>query len=84
MGFSWHQFSFHRSERTEPVPSGPKASATLAWGKAPGPSGPIICGLKARAKRLIPNKPLIELHPIFRKHHAHLGLEISPLMVRGL
>jgi hypothetical protein len=74
----------YSSERTEPFPGGPKARATLAWGKAPGPSGPIICGLKARAKRLIPHKPLIELHSIFRKHHAHLRLEISPLMVRGL
>jgi hypothetical protein len=84
MEFSWHQFSFHRSERTEPVTSGLKARATLAWGNAPGPSDQIICGLKARAKRLIPHKPLIELHSIFRKHHAHLGLEISPLVVRGL
>jgi hypothetical protein len=106
MEFSCDQFSCHRSERIEPVPSGLKAHATLAWGRAPGPSRLIICGLKARAtlawgfapghrrlvmcglkaraKRLIPHKPLIELHSIFHKHHAHLGLEISPLMVRGL
>src|SRR6266550_5797775 len=91
-------FSCHRSERTEPIPSGLKARAILAWGKPGSPAGVLcplgwnapghncrtICGLKARAKRLIPHKPLIELHPIFRKHHAHLGLEISPLMVRGL
>ena len=55
MGFSWHKFSFHRSQRTEPVSRGPKARATLAWGNAPGPSGPIICGLKARAKCLVRN-----------------------------
>ena len=92
------RFSSHCSERTEPIPSGLKARAILAWGKPVSPAGVLcplgwnapghnrrtICGLKARAKRLIPHKPLIELHPIFRKHHAHLGLEISPLMVRGL
>src|SRR5260370_35110269 len=77
---------FHciRSERTEHVTSGLKARATLAWGNAPGPRPSASRGLKARAKRLIPDKPLIELHPILRKHHAHLGLEIPPLMVRGL
>jgi hypothetical protein len=74
----------YSSQRTEPFPGGPKARATLAWGKAPGPSGPIICGLKARAKCLIPHKPLIELHAVLRIHRTHLGLEISPLMVRGL
>src|SRR2546425_12812936 len=84
MGFSWYQFSFHRSERTGPISRGLKARATLAWGNAPGHRRLTIFGLKARAKYLIPNKPLVELHPIFRKHHAHLGLEISPLMVRGL
>jgi hypothetical protein len=55
MRFSWHQLSFHRSDRTEPVSNGLKARATLAWGKAPGPSGPTICGLKARAKCLVRN-----------------------------
>jgi hypothetical protein len=84
MRFSCRQFPCHLSERIEPVPSGLKARATLAWGNAPGPSGLIICGLKARAKRLIPNKPLVELHPIFRKNDAHLGLKISPLMVCSL
>ena len=98
MGFSWHQFSFHHSERTEPVTSGLKARATLAWGKPGSPAGVlcplgwnapghrrlIISGLKAPAKCLIPNKPLVESDAIFRKHHAHLGLEISSLMVRGL
>jgi hypothetical protein len=39
---------------------------------------------RPRAKRLIPHKPLIELHPILREHRPHLGLEIAPLMVRGL
>ena len=48
MGFSWHQFSFHRSERTEPVSRGLKARATLAWG-APGHNGQNPSGLKARA-----------------------------------
>src|SRR5271167_729627 len=74
----------YSSEKTEPLPGGPKARATLAWGSAPGHNRPALSGLKARAECLIPHKPLIELHPIFRKHHAHLGLEISPLMVRGL
>jgi hypothetical protein len=55
MRYSCRQFSCHRSERIEPSPSGPKARATLAWGNAPGPSGPIICGLKARAKCLVRN-----------------------------
>jgi hypothetical protein len=69
MGFSWHQFSFHRSERTEPVSRGLKARATLAWGKpgstagvlcprgwnAPGHNRPTIGGLKARAKCLVRN-----------------------------
>jgi hypothetical protein len=55
----------------------------MGW-NAPGHNRLNLCGLKARAKCLIPNKPLVELHPILRKHHAHLGLEISPLMVRSL
>jgi hypothetical protein len=55
MRFSWHQLSFHRSDRTEPASRGLKACATLAWGKTPGPSGPTICGLKARAKCLVRN-----------------------------
>jgi hypothetical protein len=78
------RLSCRRSQRIEPVPGGPKARATLAWGFAPRHNRLTIGGLKAHAKRLIPNKPLIELHSIFRKHHAQLGLEISPLMVRGL
>jgi hypothetical protein len=75
-----------------------KARATLAWGEAPGNRHAAIGGLKARAKsptrhklasptfhqKLIPHKPLIELHPILRKHRSHLGLEIPPLMVRDL
>jgi hypothetical protein len=45
----------HSSERTEPFPGGPTDRATLVWGNAPGPSGPIICGLKARAKCIARN-----------------------------
>ncbi|HWW96952.1 MAG TPA: hypothetical protein VNY74_04615 [Edaphobacter sp.] len=52
MGFSWHQFSFHRSEGTEPVSRGPKASATLAWGNTLGHNRRTLSGLKARAKCL--------------------------------
>src|SRR5271167_1610858 len=74
----------YSSEKTEPLPGGPKARATLAWGSAPGHNRPALSGLKARAECLIPHKPLVELHPIFRKHHAHLGLEIPPLMVCSL
>ncbi len=74
----------YRSKRTEPFPGGPKARVTIAWGIAPGPSGPTIRGPKARAKRLIPHKPLVELHSIFRKHHAHLCLKITPLVMRTL
>jgi hypothetical protein len=55
MRFSSHQFSCHRSRRIEPLPIGLKARATLAWSNAPGPSGPIICGLKARVKCLVRN-----------------------------
>ena len=84
MKFTWHPFSFRYSERTEPVPSGLKARFTLAWGEAPGHNNLSLGGLKARAKRLIPHKPLVELHPIFREHRPHLGLKISPLMMRGL
>ena len=67
---------FHciRSERTEPVPSGLKAHATLAWSK-PGSRAGVLCplgwnapghrrltlsGLKARAKCLIRNSQLHE------------------------
>src|SRR6266852_2513340 len=75
---------FHLSSRCKSVASGLKSRIILAWGKAPGTQPVTSRGLKARAKCLIPHKPLIELHPIFRKHHAHLGLEISPLVVRGL
>src|SRR5438270_5425078 len=84
MRFSCDQSSCHRSEQTEPVPGGLKARATLAWGAAPGPRPSASGGLKARAKCLIPHKPLIELHPIFRKYRPHLSLKISPLMMRGL
>ena len=75
-----------------------KARATLAWGEAPGQHHVAIGGLKARAnsptrhklasstfrEKSIPHEPLIELHPILHKHRPHLGLEIPPLMVRGL
>ncbi len=63
---------------------GPKARATLAWGKAPGSRRPTNCGLKARAKPLIPHKPLIERHTIFHKHRPHLRLKIPPLMMHLL
>jgi hypothetical protein len=44
------RFHLIRSERIEPVPSGPKARATLAWGNAPGHNRLTLSGLKARAK----------------------------------
>src|SRR5271170_1551475 len=75
-----------------------KARATLAWGEAPGHHHAAIGGLKARAKspirhklvspafqqKSIPYEPLVELHPILRKHRPHLGLEIPPLMACAL
>ncbi len=71
------------SDIPAPFPStcGLKARATLAWGKAPGPLPSANRGLKARAKRLIPYKPLIKRHTILRKHRPHLGLKIAPLMM---
>ena len=61
--------------------SGLKARATLAWGNAPGKRPFTDCGLKARAKRLIPRKPPIERNTVFGKHRPHLGLKIPPGMV---
>jgi hypothetical protein len=55
MRFSCRQFPCHLSERIEPVPSGLKARATLAWGNAPGHSRLANRGLKARAKCLVHN-----------------------------
>lgn len=55
MGSSWHQFSFHRSERTGPVSRGLKARATLARGEAPGRNPLTLSGLRARAKCLVRN-----------------------------
>ncbi len=66
------------------IPCGPTVRATLAWGNAPGH---LLCkyrGLKARAKRLIPNKPLIKAHPVFAKHRPHLRLKIPLLMMLRL
>jgi hypothetical protein len=61
MGFSCRKFCCHRSERTEPVTSGLKARATLAWGKpgwnAPGHRHLTNCGPKARATLAWGNAP---------------------------
>ena len=54
------RFHCHRSEQTEPIPSGLKARATLAWGNAPGHNRLTISGLKDRAKCLIRNSQLHE------------------------
>lgn len=64
--------------------SGPTARATLAWGNAPGHRTHKRCGLKARARRLIPHKPLIKADPILAKHRPHLRLEIRPPMMLRL
>jgi hypothetical protein len=48
MRFTCHKFGRHHSERTEPVPSGLKARATLAWGNAPGNQHLTNPGPKAR------------------------------------
>jgi hypothetical protein len=69
--------------RSAPNPA-PTARPILAWGNAPGTAAPQTRGLKARAKRLIPHKLLIECDAILRKHRPHLRLEITPLMMRGL
>jgi hypothetical protein len=74
----------HRSERTEPIPSGLKARDPIAWGNAPGHRRLIICGLKARDQCLVPNKPLVEGNAVFRVHRPHLGLKITPLVMGNL
>lgn len=71
-------------QSTAPSFKGLKARSTIAWGKAPGNRISMECGLKARAKTLIPNKPFIEAHIILRKHGPHLRLKIAPLMVHRL
>jgi hypothetical protein len=78
------EFSTPRSEQTKPVPSGLKASATLAWAVGPGHRPPTTRVLKARAKRLIPHKPLIEGNTILREHGSHLRLKISSLVMSNL
>jgi len=51
--------------RSAPNPA-PTARPILAWGNAPGTAAPQTRGLKARAKRLIPHKLLIECDAILR------------------
>lgn len=61
-----------------------KARANLAWGEAPGTGRLMAGGLKARAKELIPHKPLVEGDTILREQRPHLALIIASPMMRRL
>jgi hypothetical protein len=78
------EFLCHPSGRIEPLSSGLKARATLAWGNAPGYRNLTNRGLNARAKCLIPNKPFVEGNSILRIHRPHLCLKITPLVMGSL
>lgn len=64
--------------------SGLKARATLAWGEAPGCRSFARCGLKARAKCLVPYETLVKSDAVLREHGTHFCLKVTPAMMCGL